>query len=64
VSYRLGICRVWPWMIAAAIAVLFVAAPPAAKAQQPTKVWRIGTLHTAPSSDEADRVTALQQGLA
>jgi ABC-type uncharacterized transport system substrate-binding protein len=63
VNCRLGICRPWPWIIAA-IAVLFVAAPPAAKAQQAAKVWRIGTLHTSPSSDEADRVAALQRGLA
>lgn len=61
-SYRLGICRAWPWIIAA-IVVLCAAAPPA-KAQQAAKVWRIGTLHTAPSSDEADRVAALQRGLA
>ena len=46
------------------MAVLFVAAPPAATAQQAAKVWRIGTLHTSPSSDEADRVAALQRGLA
>src|SRR5437867_12253990 len=38
VSYRLGIARAWPWIIAA---VLLVAAPPAAKAQQASKVWRI-----------------------
>jgi putative ABC transport system substrate-binding protein len=63
-SYRLGICRAWPWIIAAAIAVLFLAAPSAAKAEQAAKVWRIGTLHTSPASDEADRVAALQRGLA
>jgi putative tryptophan/tyrosine transport system substrate-binding protein len=63
VSYRLGICRAWPWIIAA-IAALFLAAPPAAKAQHAAKVWRIGTLHTSSSSDEADRVAALQRGLA
>jgi putative ABC transport system substrate-binding protein len=63
VSYPLGICRAWPWIIAATT-VLFVAVPPAAKAQQAAKVWRIGTLHTAPPSDEADRVAALQRGLA
>ena len=62
-TYRRGICRAWPWIIAA-IAVLLVAAPPATKAQQAPKVWRIGTLHTAPWSDEADRVAAPQRGLA
>jgi putative tryptophan/tyrosine transport system substrate-binding protein len=41
-----------------------LAAPLGAAAQQAGKVWRIGTLHTAPSSDEADRVAALQRGLA
>jgi putative ABC transport system substrate-binding protein len=46
------------------MAVLLVAAPPEAKAQQASKVWRIGTLHTSSSSDEADRVAALRQGLA
>jgi putative ABC transport system substrate-binding protein len=64
VSRRLGICRAWLWIIAAAIAVLFVSAPSATKAQQAAKVWRIGTLHTSPSGDEADRVAALQRGLA
>ena len=54
--------RARPWIVAA-IAVLFVAAPPEARAQQGTRVWRIGTLHTAPSSDEVDRVAALQRGL-
>jgi putative ABC transport system substrate-binding protein len=63
VSYRFGICRARSWMIAA-MAVLFVAAPTATKAQQAAKIWRIGTLHTSPSSDEADRVAALQRGLA
>jgi putative tryptophan/tyrosine transport system substrate-binding protein len=63
VSYRLGIGRAWPRIIAA-IAILFVAAPPAAKVQQVAKVWRIGTLHSSSSSDEADRVAALQRGLA
>ena len=43
---------------------VLLAAPPVAKAQQAAKVWRIGTLHTSPSSDEADRVAALQRGLA
>ncbi len=62
-SHRLGICRARPWIIAA-IAVLSVAAPPATKAQQAVKVWRIDTLHTSPSSDEADRVAALERGLA
>jgi putative ABC transport system substrate-binding protein len=57
-------CRPWAWISAAAIAALFVVGPPAAKAQQAAKVWRIGTLHTSPSSDEADRVAALQRGLA
>ena len=64
VSYSLGICRAWTWIIAAAIAVLCVAAPPAATAPPAAKVWRIGTLHTSSSSDEADRVAALQRGLA
>jgi len=63
VNYRLGTSRAWLWIIAA-VAVLLVAAPPAAKAQQAPKVWRIGTLHTSSSSDEADRVAALQRGLA
>ena len=64
VSDRLGICRAWRWIIAAAVTVPLVAAPPAATAQQAAKVWRIGTLHSSPSSDEADRVAALQRGLA
>jgi len=63
VSHRLGICRARPRIIAA-IAVLSVAAPPATEAQHAVKVWRIGTLHTSPSSDEADRVAALERGLA
>jgi putative ABC transport system substrate-binding protein len=63
VSYRLGICRAWPWIIAA-MAVLLVATSPAANAQRTEKVWRIGTLHTSSSSDVVDRVAALQQGLA
>jgi putative tryptophan/tyrosine transport system substrate-binding protein len=44
--------------------ISLLAAPLAAQAQQAGKVWRIGTLHTSPASDEADRVAALQQGLA
>lgn len=41
-----------------------LAAPLAGEAQQATKVWRIGTLHTSSARDEADRVAALERGLA
>jgi hypothetical protein len=41
-----------------------LAAPLGTGAQSATKVWRIGTLHTSSASDEADRVAALERGLA
>jgi ABC-type uncharacterized transport system substrate-binding protein len=44
--------------------LVLLAAPLAAEAQQATKIWRIGTLHTSSASDEADRVAALERGLA
>jgi len=37
-------------------------APLAAEAQQTDKIWRIGTLHTSPEKDEAERVAALERG--
>lgn len=55
--------HVWSWSIVVAIGVLAVAPPLAATAQQSTRVWRIGTLHTAPPGDEAERVAALQESL-
>jgi hypothetical protein len=48
--------------LGAALALGLIAAPLAAKAQPAAKIWRIGTLHTSPSSDEADRVAALKRG--
>ena len=47
-----------------AVSASLLAAPLAAEAQPAGKVWRIGTLHTSSSSDEADRMAALQRGLA
>jgi putative tryptophan/tyrosine transport system substrate-binding protein len=41
-----------------------LAAPLAAGAQQTAKIWRIGTLHTSSEKDEAERVAALERGLA
>jgi len=38
--------------------------PLAAEAQRAGKVWRIGTLHTSSPRDEANRVAALERGLA
>lgn len=43
---------------------IVLAAPLAAKAQQAAKVWRIGILSTSGPKDEAERVAALEQGLA
>jgi putative ABC transport system substrate-binding protein len=59
-----GIRRVWRWVIAGATAVPFVVTAAAAEAQQPTKIWRVGTLQTSTTSDAADHVAALQRGLA
>jgi putative ABC transport system substrate-binding protein len=41
-----------------------LAAPLAAPAQQAGRVWRIGILHTSASKDEAERMAALERGLA
>jgi putative ABC transport system substrate-binding protein len=41
-----------------------IAVPFAAQAQQTAKIWRIGTLHTSSEKDEAERVAALERGLA
>jgi hypothetical protein len=41
-----------------------LAVPLAAGAQQTAKIWRIGTLHTSSEKDEAERVAALERGLA
>ena len=63
-SHLRGNRHAWPWIGAAVMAMLWIAGATASAAPPGTKVWRIGTLHTAPPSDEADRVAALQKGLA
>jgi putative tryptophan/tyrosine transport system substrate-binding protein len=46
------------------LAIALLAAPLAATPPPGAKIWQIGTLHSSPASDEADRVAALQRGLA
>ena len=41
-----------------------LAPPVAAEAQRAARVWRIGTLHTSSEKDQAERVAALERGLA
>ena len=63
-SHLRGTRHAWPWIGAAVAALLWIAGATASAAPPGTKVWRIGTLHTAPPSDEADRVGMLQRSLA
>jgi putative ABC transport system substrate-binding protein len=60
-SYRPGMDR--RRCLLTSLAGVF-AAPVAAEAQQAGKVWRVGTLHTSSAKDAADRVAALERGLA
>ena len=60
-SYRPGMDR--RHFLLTSLAGVF-AAPVAAEAQQAGKVWRVGTLHTSSAKDAADRVAALERGLA
>jgi putative tryptophan/tyrosine transport system substrate-binding protein len=60
-SYRPGMDR--RHFLLTSLASVF-AAPVAAEAQQAGRVWRVGTLHTSSAKDAADRVAALERGLA
>ena len=55
-----------PWLVGLAVilAVSLTLTPLFVGAQQASKVWRIGILHTSAPKDEPDLLAALQQGLA